>query len=166
MSMIVVDKQRIKLKRKETFLHPGDYYFCSSPNIIGTLLGSCVAITLWHPHLKIGGMCHFVLPKQVHGKIPHVLDGRYADDALKLFDKSAKQYKTKLNEYEAKIFGGGNHVRHETDRENIIGIKNAEVAMLLLVESDINILVVDVGENWTRRIIFELQTGDVWVKKQ
>ena len=166
MSIITKNNHAIKVSSKEQFLHPGDFHFGKAPEKIGTLLGSCIAITLWHPILKIGGMCHFVLPKQLHGKFHHTLNGRYGDDAVKLFEKSAKRQKTSLQEYDAKIFGGGNHLPHQSDKEDNIGIKNTETAMSLLLEKKVNILVADVGENWARRVIFELQTGDVWVKKQ
>ena len=43
-------------------LMPGDFVFGNSELKLKTLLGSCVAITLWHPDKKIGGMCHYMLP--------------------------------------------------------------------------------------------------------
>ncbi len=156
----------IKTGSKEHFLHPGDYYFARPNEKIGTLLGACIAITLWHPVLKIGGMCHFVLPKQPGRKMTETLDGRYADNAIKLFEQSAKKHRTAITEYKAKIFGGGNHLPHQSDKQDTIGMKNAETAMTILIERNIEIMVADVGENWARRVIFELQTGDVWVKKQ
>lgn len=166
MSLIIEKNHLIKTHNKEHFLHPGEFNFAKAPEKLGTLLGSCIAITLWHPTLKIGGMCHFVLPKQPHNKTHHSLDGRYADNVIKLFEQSVKKHRTSLNEYKAKIFGGGNHIPHQSDKQNTIGMKNAETAMTLLIERNVEILVADVGENWSRRIIFELQTGDVWVKKQ
>ena len=166
MSLIVEKKHLIKTKSREHFLHPGEFYFGKAPEKLGTLLGSCIAITLWHPVLKIGGMCHFVLPKQPHSKTHPTLDGRYADNAIKLFEQSVKKHRTALSEYNAKIFGGGNHIPHQSDKQDTIGMKNAEAAMTLLIERGVEIQVADVGENWARRVIFELQTGDVWVKKQ
>jgi chemotaxis protein CheD len=163
--LIVTDKTHLtKTEGKEHFLHPGDFYFSKAPEKIGTILGSCIAISLWHPELKIGGMCHFVLPKS-HNKTVK-LDGRYANDAIRLFEHSVKSHRTSLSDYQAKIFGGGNHLPHQSDKEDSVGIKNAEVAMTLLIEKNVDIMVADVGETWARRIIFELETGDVWVKKQ
>ena len=48
----------------DVFLQPGDFYFGEAGTRIRTLLGSCVAITLWHPILHIGGMCHIMLPER------------------------------------------------------------------------------------------------------
>ena len=46
------------------FLHPGECYFGGGPTRIATLLGSCVSITVWHPRLLVGGMCHYMLPSR------------------------------------------------------------------------------------------------------
>ena len=48
----------------EIFLQPGEFYFGEGKTRIRTLLGSCVAITLWHPRLHIGGMSHYMLPSR------------------------------------------------------------------------------------------------------
>ncbi len=166
MPIVVENNHAIKTQTREHFLHPGEFYFGRTPEKIGTLLGSCIAITLWHPKKKIGGMCHFVLPKQPHADHSHHLNGRYADNAIKLFEQAIKQHHTVATDYQAKIFGGGNHLPHQSAKEDSIGIKNAEAAMMLLIERNIDISVADVGETWARRIIFELNSGDVWVKKK
>lgn len=69
----------------EIFLQPGEFYFGDEKTRIRTLLGSCVAITMWHPKLNIGGMCHYMLPQNRRKETAHVLDGRYAVDAMQMF---------------------------------------------------------------------------------
>lgn len=44
----------------ETVLAPGDVVFETRPVRLRTLLGSCVAITFWHPHRRIGGMLSLI----------------------------------------------------------------------------------------------------------
>ena len=71
------------ISRPGVFLYPGDYHFDRKGSCLRTLLGSCVAITLWHPRLRIGGMCHFLLPGRL--RTPSMpFDGKYADEALAL----------------------------------------------------------------------------------
>ncbi len=166
MPITTEQKHLIKLNSKERFLHPGEFYFGVRNEYIGTLLGSCIAITLWHPRYKIGGMCHFILPKQPGVHKDKVLNGKYADSALQLFEREVKKNHTALTDYQAKVFGGGNHLPHVSDKQDSIGVKNAETAMTLLMGKGVEIVVADVGEQWARRIIFELKSGDVWVKKQ
>lgn len=156
------------LRRKdgEIFLHPGQYYFGDSDDRIGTLLGSCIAICLWHPILKIGGMCHFVLPEN-KGQKSTVPNGRYAVEAMELFRRSVRKCNTTMKEYHGLIYGGGNVVAALANpNEDSIGMRNAGVAMELLSADSVAIMVVDVGETWSRRISFEVSRGAVEVKRQ
>jgi len=95
------------------------------------------------------------------------LDGRYSDEAMLLFERESARYGTKLNEYQAKIFGGSNMLKNSTLREDeLIGTKNTEVALKHLSERNISLLVAHVGETGYRRIVFDISTGDVWVKHE
>ena len=87
----------------EIFLQPGEVYFGERDTRIRTLLGSCVAITVWHPGLLVGGMCHYMLPKHP-GKKRDTLDGRYADEAMELMLRDIRNAGTCPNEYQVKLF--------------------------------------------------------------
>ena len=151
---------------KKVFLHPGDFCFTDKTTHIHTLLGSCISITLWHPKLKIGGMCHFTLPKfPGRNTSDRKLDGRYADDVMHMFRSETKRNGTSITEYDAKIFGGGNMMRDQGQCvDDSIGTKNAAAAMQLLMQDNINILVAHVGEFGHRRLVFNVETGEVWVR--
>ena len=154
------------------FLNPGEFFFCESSCQIHTILGSCIAITLWHPTLHIGGMCHFVLPgRRGAGSVMRSgdpnFDGRYSDGAMALFERAASRRGTALKEYQAKIFGGSNMLTSSTLREDeLIGTKNTEAALKQLTERDVSLLVAHVGETGHRRIAFDVESGDVWVKHE
>jgi len=155
-------------KEKHIVLHPGDFYFGDDQNEVHTLLGSCISITLWHPTRKIGGICHFVLPYNPQ-KSGLALNGRYADDCMKLFKSAARQCGTRITEYQAKIFGGGNVSPHtpqtlKASNYGSVGDRNAAAALDLLMHENVPVLVVHVGEFGYRKIIFDIQTGSVWVK--
>jgi len=153
------------------FINPGEFFFCESNCQIHTILGSCIAITLWHPTLKIGGMCHFVLPgSSAANKIAlpdPKLNGRYSDEAMALFEREIIRRGTNFKEYQAKIFGGSNMLVNSTLLENeLIGTKNSVAAKNHLSERDVPILVAHIGETGYRRITFDVATGDVWVKHE
>ncbi len=153
------------------FINPGEIYFGGSECKIHTILGSCIAITLWHPERRVGGMCHFVLPTCANPQSlennHRGLNGRYADQALKLLEREAMRLKSELCEYQAKIFGGSNMLSSPTlNEDQLIGNRNAEAAMLELSQKGIPLLVADVGETGYRRIIFDVEQGDVWVKHE
>ena len=67
----------------------------------------------------------------------------------------------------AKIFGGANMFgSNSKSQEALIGEKNSAKAMQLLMDRNIPIDVVHVGEQGYRRIVMDVSTGDVWVKYQ
>lgn len=154
-------------KKRKIFLKPGEVAFGEPGTHIHTILGSCVSITLWHPHLSIGAMCHFVLPTRPKGEknICNVLDGRYGDEAIELFEIGAKLHRTSLCEYQVKIFGGADVFGVGCNSEDMLtGERNVSQAASLLARKKIDIDVAHVGENGNRRIILDIDDGCVWVK--
>ncbi len=150
----------------EIYLQPGEFHFGGGNARIHTLLGSCVAITLWHPILHVGGMCHFLLPSR-DGRPSSGLDGRYADEAMQLFMREIGKCNTRPVEYQTKLFGGGNMFPCLTRKKATeVGVHNVEAARLLLLANDLRIQREDVGGNGHRRIIFDLRDGNVWVQHE
>ena len=153
---------------RKVFLHPGDFVFGEPGTHVHTVLGSCIAICLWHPVLRIGGMCHFVLPSRppcergLGG-----LNGRYGDEAMRLFDTALELHQTDYREYQAKIFGGADMLGERPQRaEESVGERNVARAMTELLGRNVEILVAHVGERGHRRIAMDISTGDVWVRYQ
>src|SRR5208282_1302537 len=114
----------------EIFLQPGEFYFGDRKTRIRTLLGSCVAITLWHPRLHIGGMSHYMLSSRPRPKKDEALNGRYAVEVMELFMRELSRSHTKPREYQVKIFGGSRMFRHsekEGKARNDLGISERNV---------------------------------------
>ncbi|MFC3200712.1 chemotaxis protein CheD [Alteromonas oceani] len=155
--------------RKKVHLHAGDYCFGEANLELHTLLGSCVSVTLWHPELKIGGMCHFALPVR-KDEPGDKLNPRYGSDCFGLFQRSVARYQIPLSEFEAKIFGGGNILNNTSSKafasvqKTPVGDKNVQVAFEFLMANNIEMKVAHVGESGYRKIIFDVASGDVWVK--
>ncbi len=151
---------------RKIVLHPGDFIFAEPGTHIHTVLGSCIAICLWHPQLHIGGMCHFVLPSRPEGDARGVeANGRYGNEAMQLFDIALKLHQTEYSQYQAKIFGGANMLSKKSNSTNaLLGEKNSAKAMQLLMDRGVPIEVVHVGERGHRRIVMDVTSGDVWVK--
>lgn len=155
-------------------VHAGELVFGKGKKPIFTLLGSCIAITLWHPRHRFAGLCHFALPEKPP-EAPAKLDARYARDCLKLFEQAAADRGTQLKEYRANIFGGGNMLhKHAANiglsgleaewEKQPIGEKNAAVAFELLLEVNCKILKVDVGEFGYRKVYFDPYSGESFVE--
>lgn len=154
------------VSERKIFLKPGELCFGMPGTSIHTVLGSCVAITLWHPTSRIGAMCHFVLPRRPQCEpMSHSFDGRYGDEAIQLLNIGVRLHKTELSEYQVKVFGGADvSVREPDTVQQSIGQKNVAQAMNMLSQRNIDVLVCHVGESGNRKIVLDLNTGDVWVK--
>ncbi|MDU8432652.1 chemoreceptor glutamine deamidase CheD [Pseudomonas syringae] len=150
----------------EIVLAPGDVVFESKPARLRTLLGSCVAFTFWHPQRRIGGMCHFMLPERA--RKGQQLDGKYGDEALQILIRHALANGTLAEEYQVKLFGGGEmfptkrqdpHVQNVADR-------NIDAALALTKKHHLKLTAQDLGSTGHRNIIFDLWNGNVWVRHQ
>jgi chemotaxis protein CheD len=148
----------------DIFLHPGDYYFADRHTRIRTLLGSCVAITFWHPELSVGGMCHFMLPERgSEHKTGNVPDGRFADAAIALLLKEIDAVGAPYREYQVKLFGGGNMFPQNSNK-NQLGIQNIKAARRLVKHYGFTCVAEHLGDIGHRNIIFEVWSGEVWVR--
>lgn len=147
----------------DLFLHPGEFYFGTAPARIGTLLGSCVAVTLWHPGRRIGGMCHILLyGRRRSGS--EALDPRYADETIELFARELRLRRLAPEECQAKLFGGGRMFSGQRLGPLEIGRRNIEAARGALAAHGLRIVAEHVGGTGRRRLNFDLSTGEVWLR--
>jgi chemotaxis protein CheD len=165
----------------DLFLQPGEFYFGEQYTRIRTLLGSCVAITLWHPEKRIGGMCHYMLPYNRLKNESQVLNGKYAEDVMKMFVKEITAICTTPSEYQVKVFGGGemfagisglipclyqvNQLCFKSSSCQSVACKNVSAANYLLKKYGFNTMRCDLGGIGHRKVIFEVVSGDVWLQK-
>ncbi|MDH5180550.1 MAG: hypothetical protein OEZ39_06080 [Gammaproteobacteria bacterium] len=146
----------------EIFLHPGEMYFGKAPAVISTLLGSCVAVTLWHPKKHIGGMCHIVLPESPQG----ACDMKYGDCAIAEFAKQAVKYSTRSGEYKVHVYGGSDMFPDMKKSSNMnIGGRNIAKVNELLELYKFRVDEVDTGGNNSRKIKLDLSNGSVMARK-
>lgn len=149
----------------DIFLQPGECYFGDRDTRIRTILGSCVAITLWHPKLLLGGMCHYMLPERQMASTA-VNDARYADEALGLLLREIAKAKTLPQDYEVKMFGGGNMFPWPGQRAGEhVGSRNADAGRSLIERHHLNCTASDVGGRGHRNVIFDVWSGHVWVRQ-
>jgi chemotaxis protein CheD len=151
----------------EIFLQPGEYYFGDKDTRIRTVLGSCVSMTFWHPHLLLGGMCHYMLPCRSHERRKPVStekDGRYADEAIDLLLKEINAIGVPHRQFQVKLFGGGNMFPGRKSEQTHVGSKNVETAQQLVQKHGFNCIGEHLGGHGHRNIIFNIWSGDVWVR--
>jgi chemotaxis protein CheD len=165
----------------DVFLLAGEFYFGRGQVRVRTVLGTCVAITLWHPGSRVGGICHYLLPKR--GRGPSAADlppGYYAQDAMRLFANEVRLNRTRPDGYVVGVFGGGHmfpdlltnidcrsgactNARREVCQS--IGCLNICFARSALAGEGYMISSESVGGHGSRQVAFELATGEVSVKR-
>lgn len=138
----------------------GEVAFDKAGTELRTLLGSCVAITLWHPGRQLGCLSHIQLPERLRARGEGGLDGRYADEAWALMLRHFAHVGVSSRECVCKVFGGANVTRGE----NRIGLRNLERVRELLHEHAIPTAVMHTAGTGYRELRFRVATGEALVR--
>ncbi|MFT3850959.1 MAG: chemotaxis protein CheD [Propionivibrio sp.] len=152
------------IERSARNIQPGAWSV-DSEKPLSTLLGSCVAVCLFDPALRIGGINHFMLPemgRSKYGDVNSLLSGNFAMETLlnALLGRGAR--KARL---QAKAFGGGTIIDSDAGTPNI-GQRNASFAKEWLQREGIPLLSSDFLGPWSRKIIFLPFNGEAFCKRQ
>jgi len=152
-----------EIERHARNIHPGAWAV-EDRLPLSTLLGSCVAVCLFDPQLKIGGINHFMLPdmgRTRYGDVDSLLSGNFAMEALlnALIGKGAKKIRL-----QAKAFGGGTII-DAGDGALSIGMRNASFAKEWLSREGIPLVSSDFLGPWSRKIIFLPTNGEAFCKR-
>lgn len=145
---------------KSHYLLPANLYVSKEPCLIDTLLGSCVAICLFDPISKIGGMNHYMLP---YWNGEGLASPKYGNIAMeKLLEKMLILGATKRNII-AKVYGGAEVIEFSSHNYKI-GDRNLELAKSVLTESAISVVEHNIGGKNGRKIQLDTSTGIVKMK--
>jgi chemotaxis protein CheD len=145
--------------RVQVYLHAGQLFATSTPTVISTVLGSCVAVCLHDPITKIGGMNHFLLP--LHVDREH--SPRFGTVAVPALVDAVLKAGASRGTLVAKVFGGAS-VIGAMSRGRRLGEENALLALRLLEEARIPVLDQDVGGSRGRKLVFFVDEGTAWVR--
>ena len=150
-----------ELERTGRNINPGGWSVETERAIV-TLLGSCVAVCLYDPKLRLAGMNHFLLPtrtSRADDDTDVILNGDYSMEVLvnTMLTKGASK-----NRLIAKAFGGGTIV---TSIQMAIGQRNADFAHEWLDREGIPLVATDFGGAWSRKVIFTPINGDAFCRR-
>lgn len=149
------------------FLHPGELYAGRRPLRIRTILGSCVAITLWHPGTLMAAMCHYVLAARLREDPvpgPRDCDGRYGTDALQFLHSAALATDRNVQQFQVGIFGGSTIHQRSKSPNPSVGECNIELARKRLQAMGFRLSQLDVGGTGSRVLELDTLTGTVKLK--
>ncbi len=143
---------------------------------VARALGSCVAVAIYSPFTKVGGMAHVLLPGSAEeaGETKEMGNkqvARRAEDAVDYLVSEIKKrneriYGEKQFVFRAKIAGGAEMFPQLRGQNSLsVGSKNVQSVRESLNRRHITIKGEDVGGNWGRNVFFHLNTGKMLVEK-
>ncbi len=142
------------------FLYPSTLFASKEPYLINTILGSCVAVCVYDPVLKMGGINHYMLPFW-NGE--GLASPKYGNIAIERLVDKLLGMGCSRTQLVAKVFGGGEVIDTQVSQFHI-GERNINIAYQVLKEQKIRISGQSVGGKHGRKIQFNTHTGAVLQK--
>lgn len=144
------------------YLKPGEVVFSRNPVLVSTILGSCVAVTIFSPELRCGAICHAVYP-----------DAANKEPSLHFVDTAIRHIYSKMiengcgREIVVKLFGGAKVLATQEagNTRRTIGELNVIQARQTLNQLGLIIAKQDVGGIQGRKLLFSIKTGEVFLRR-
>lgn len=141
----------------------GEHYATNKPEIITTLLGSCIGVCLIDNVNKVYGLNHFLLPDILADN--SISDSsKFGTFSMELLLNDMFMLGSKKINMEAKVFGGGK-VLHTSGEGITVDKDNIKFIHDFLENESIKIISEDVGGNSGRKIFFDTRDGSVYLKR-
>lgn len=155
-------KRLIDSHTHNIYLKPGEVVVARKPVLVSTILGSCVAVTMFSPNFGFGAICHAMLPDSAGRRE----DLRYVDTALLHIYRKAVEYGVAGN-LVVKLFGGARTLVVGEDEATGCSVGEQNVARALEVVSTLGLAVAgaDTGGLVGRKLFFCTRDGDVYLRK-
>ncbi len=153
-------------------LAPRECFVTRKPTLISTVLGSCVAVTMFDPVLLAGGMAHAFLPhaSEYAGASGDPMPCKFADSAVAHLLEHFQRLGAPPGRLEVKLFGGGDAIgmgdnAARSPRNFSVGERNIQAALAACEALGLPVAARDVGGATGRKLLFLTETGGAWVKK-
>lgn len=144
-------------------LHAGDLRVAEAPGrLIIHGLGSCVAVFVYDPRSRIGGLAHVLLPGPPPGPVERA--GRYATTAVVAMVEESIRLGARRAALRAKVTGGSRMFAFEAADRVTVGDKNVEATLRALREAEVPVIGTDVGGDRGRTVIADLEDGSLTIK--
>ena len=139
--------------------------FSNNPQdtLVTYALGSCVAVVIFDPVVKVGGLLHYMLPdSSLDAGKARENPGMFADTGVKLLFKSCYTLGAEKKRIITKVVGGASIL----DNTNYfrIGEKNIMALRKIFWKNGVFIDREDTGKNYNRTVRLDIADGKVYVK--
>lgn len=155
------------IEYEKYYLKPGELCFCRVPTLVTTILGSCVAVTMFHTRLGIAAVCHAVQPvcPRLGMECPeHCMKKyHYVSCVIPEMLHLMTAWGAGSDALEVKLFGGAAVLT--TSADSSIGKQNIETARSVLKDMGLQLKARQTGGQHGRKLIFNTHTGEVLLKR-
>lgn len=148
------------VERRRVYLQAGQVFASAEPASVVTILGSCVAVCLFDPVARVGGMNHYLLPLSVERE----RSARFGNVALALLLDEVLARGARKGNLRAKVFGGAGVLDGFQRSGRSLGHDNVELALRTLEREGIPVVDGDVGGRKGRKVIFQVDDGSAWMR--
>ncbi len=159
---MIADDASAPVEAGKKYVFPGRLFVTAEPYAITTILGSCVAVCLWDPILRAGGVNHFLLP---HWAGPGQSSARFGNQAMEQLTEETLALGSRRRDLQAKVFGGAHVLDQPQGDGRHLGTRNVEVAHQVLAREGIPVVAEDVGGKGGRKVIFHTIDGSVLLRR-
>lgn len=135
----------------------------NKPIKLVTNVGSCVALCLYDPLHRCGGLAHIMLPTAML-KSQDYVPGKFADTAVPALAEAVRRLSGKEAFLFAKIAGGACILPNLSNNNQHVGKKNVDAVKAALKANKIKLVAEDVGGSYGRRIEFNIENGAVTIR--
>jgi chemotaxis protein CheD len=139
------------------FLYPAALFASKTPHMVTTILGSCVAVCIYDPIMRIGGINHYMLPLW-NGQ--GLASPKYGNIAIERLIEKMINLGCNKSVMQAKVFGGGEVIETNITQFNI-GARNIKLAFDMLEEMKIPVIGKSISGKLGRKILFNTETFEV-----
>jgi chemotaxis protein CheD len=146
---------------RRLYLYPGQIATSREPLLVTTILGSCVSICMWDPESRIGGINHFLLPKNPLGTSS---DLRYGNTATERLIEELLANGVNRQRIVARLVGGASILPPFAGARQSIGDQNVDAARQLLAKHGIAGSGEQTGGIRGRKLVFHTGNGCAFIK--
>jgi chemotaxis protein CheD len=130
--------------------------------LITYALGSCLGVSIYDPHVQVGGLLHVMLPDSEIDPAAAGSPYRFVDTGVPLLFKAAYALGARKDRIVAKVAGGAGSGA-DTDHFQI-GRRNLLKLRELFRHNRVPITAQEVGGTASRTMLLEIATGEVRLK--
>jgi chemotaxis protein CheD len=169
-----------KITPAHLYLKPGEMSILEMPTLVTTILGSCVAVTLYNRRLEIAAISHALLPHckrrayknnvhdLLHGECVQCSDAfKYVDCAVSMMIEAFSRFGITAAETQVQLYGGAKMIAAPKQPGGMepVGLQNSSVAQKVIADHRLTLYAYDIGGTAGRKISFNTKTGHITLHK-